>query len=74
MWWAVHPADQLCHAIEPIDLARVGMRGYAEALCGSELPAEGLEPAGRPWGGLCLPCIIGAADDLADPGRMGTAL
>jgi hypothetical protein len=47
-WWAVHPADQLCHAIEPTDLARVGVRGYAEALCGSELPAEGLQPGGRP--------------------------
>jgi hypothetical protein len=73
-WWAVHRGDQLCHAIKPAELSQAGTRGYAGTLCGSQLPAEGLEPGERPWGSLCLPCILGAADDLADPGRMGTAM
>ncbi|MGH3779030.1 MAG: hypothetical protein ACRDRR_25410 [Pseudonocardiaceae bacterium] len=73
MLWALHPGDQHCHAVAPGDLDRSETLGYAETLCGAHLPDAGLESADRPWGVLCLPCVIGATADLPDPGRMGTA-
>lgn len=74
MRWAVHPGDEHCHAVAPSDLDKSEALGYAEALCGARLPNAGLKSADRPWGLLCLPCVIGATADLSDPGRMGTAL
>lgn len=69
--WAVSPGGKV-HAIEPSDLKEAVAVGSVQTLCGFRLAAEGLEPAHRPWGDLCIPCVIGAAADLPDPGRMGT--
>jgi hypothetical protein len=72
MLWALHPEDPHTHAILPDDLSRSPALGYAEALCGTQVPDAGLKTADRPWGVLCLPCAIGATADLPDPGRTGT--
>ncbi len=74
MLWAVHPGDERCHAIAPCDLDKSETLGYAEALCGVQLPNAGLEPLTVPTALVCLPCVIGATADLPDPGRMGTTL
>lgn len=64
MLWAQHPGDGLCHAIAPCDLANSATLGYAEAPCGAHLPDAWLESIDRPWGLLCVPCVIGATADL----------
>jgi hypothetical protein len=74
MLWAIHPGNEHCHAVAPSDLNKSETLGYAETLCGAHLPDAELEIADRPWGVVCLPCVIGATADLPDPGRMGTAL
>ncbi len=73
MHWARCPTEGRVHAIEPTDTEQAAGRGYAEALCGHRLPAEGLAVQDVPSGALCLPCVIGVTADMPDPGRMGTA-
>jgi len=73
MRWARDRHDGRLHACEPADVALAASRGYAECLCGRHLPADvGLEDG--PSGALCLPCVIGVTAEMADPGRIGTAL
>lgn len=69
--WTASPGGKV-HAIEPRDLEPAN--GSVETLCGCQLSTEGLNPGDRPWGDLCIPCVVGAAADLPDPGRMGTVL
>jgi hypothetical protein len=64
MRWATHPDNGHWHAVAPCDLARSETRGYAEALCGEQLPHAGLEHAVLPGDLACLPCVIGATADL----------
>lgn len=71
MLWALHPGDVRCHTVAAGDLHKTEMLGYAESLCGAHLPDAGLESAERPWGELCLPCVIGATADLSDLGPNG---
>jgi len=72
MHWMRCPTDGLLHAIAPTDIEQAVVRGYAEALCSHQLPAEGLAIQDVPSGALCLPCVIGVTADMQDPGRMGT--
>lgn len=69
--WAASPGGKV-HAIEPRDLGRAN--GSVETRCGFQLAPESLDPADRPWGDLCIPCVTRVTADLPDPGRMGTAL
>lgn len=71
--WAVPPGGKV-HAIEPGDLQEADAVGSVQTLCGLRLAAEGLEPADRPWGYLCIPCVHGATTDLPGPGHLGTAI
>lgn len=64
MRWAPHPDNGHWHAVAPCDLARSETRGYAETLCGVQLPHAGLEHAVLPGDITCLPCVIGATSDL----------
>ena len=73
MHWMRCPTEGLLHAIAPTDSEQAVARGYAEALCGHQLPAEDLTVHDVPSGALCLPCVIGVTADMQDPGRMGTA-
>lgn len=68
------PGRRALSAIAPRDLDKSETLGYAEALCGVQLPDAGLEPLTVPTALVCLPCVIGATADLPDPGRMGTTL
>ncbi|MGH3697795.1 MAG: hypothetical protein ACRDRX_28085 [Pseudonocardiaceae bacterium] len=61
MLWALCAADKRIHAV---------VIGDVESLCGVPLP-EGDAGLSRPWGDLCLPCVIGATADLPDPGPGG---
>jgi hypothetical protein len=73
MHWMRCSTDGLLHAIAPTDSEQAVARGYAEALCGHQLPAEDLAIQDAPSGALCLPCVIGVTADMEDPGPMGTA-
>jgi hypothetical protein len=73
MHWMRCPTDGRLHAIAPTDTEQAVARGYAEALCGHRLSAEGLAVQDVPSGALCLPCVIGVTADMEDPGPMGTA-
>jgi hypothetical protein len=73
MYWARCATDGRLHAITPTNTAQAAARGYAEALGGHRMPAEGLAVQDVPSGALCLPCIIGVTADMEDPGPMGTA-
>lgn len=70
MLWA-RPEDGELHAIEPRDVAFARERGYAQTLCGTQLPAEGLAFEAAPSGSLCMPCVIDATADMPDPGQFG---
>lgn len=61
MLWTLSPADERTHAV---------VIGDVETLCGVPLPA-GDARTSRPWGDLCMPCVIGATADLPDPGPGG---
>lgn len=61
--WARDPDDALMHVLASIDVRRAESCGYAECLCGHQLPAAVVLEA-NPTAPLCLPCSIGAADDL----------
>jgi hypothetical protein len=73
MHWVRCATDGRLHAIAPTDSEQAVARGYAEALCGHRLPAEGLAIQDAPSGALCLPCVIGVTADMQDPGPMGIA-
>ncbi|MGH3515208.1 MAG: hypothetical protein ACRDQI_00805 [Pseudonocardiaceae bacterium] len=64
MRWAAHPDSGHWHAIALSDLKMSEPRGYAEALCGVQLPHGGLEHVLLPGDLTCLPCVIGATADL----------
>lgn len=72
--WARCPHDDHLHAVDRRDAELTSVRGYAEALCGHTIPADGLTFQEAPSGALCMPCVVGVTSDLPDPGRMGTAL
>lgn len=57
----VNPADERTHAV---------VLGDVESLCGVPLPA-GEVRMNRPWGDLCIRCVIGATADVLDPGPGG---
>lgn len=64
MRWAPHPDNGHWHAVAPGDLGISEQRGYAEALCGVQIPHAGLEHGPLPGDVACLPCVIGATADL----------
>lgn len=64
MRWAPHPNTGHWHAVASCDLQVAERRGYAEALCGVQIPHPGLEHAVLPGDLACLPCVIGATADL----------
>ncbi len=72
--WARCVHDGRLHAVDRRNAELTSARGYAEALCGHTIAADGLAFEDAPSGALCMPCVIGVASDLPDPGRMGTAL
>jgi hypothetical protein len=72
--WARCPFDGRLHAVDDGDVELTSIRGYAEALCGHRVPGDDLAFADVPSGSLCVPCVIGFASDLPNPGRFGTAL
>jgi hypothetical protein len=64
MRWVPYSDNGHWHAVAPVDLARSEQRGYAETLCGMQVPHAGLEHAALPGDEARLPCIIGATADL----------
>lgn len=62
MFWMLSPTDERINAV---------VLDNVQALCGVALPA-GQERRDRPWGNLCMPCVIGATADLPDPGPGGS--
>jgi len=64
MRWAPHPDNGYWHAVAPGDLQASDRRGYAEALCGVQIPHDGLDHSALPGDMACLPCVIGATADL----------
>lgn len=71
--WARDQYDRRLHALEGVDVLLAEARGYAECLCGQQLPAEVVFEDG-PSGALCLPCVVGAVADVPDPGNWGSPL
>jgi hypothetical protein len=61
MFWTLNPTDKRTHAV---------VLGDVEALCGVVFSAMHVR-RNRPWGDLCMPCVIGATADLPDPGPGG---
>jgi hypothetical protein len=70
--WARCLVDGRLHAIDRGDVALTSVRGYAEALCGHRVPTADVAFEDVPSGALCMPCVIGVASDLPDPGGFDT--
>lgn len=57
--WARCVHDGRLHAVDCRDAELTSARGYAEALCGHTIAADGLVFEDAPSGALCMPCVMG---------------
>jgi hypothetical protein len=67
--WARCPDHGQLHLVEPAAVSLAVTRGYAPALCGCQIVAEGLTINGVPYGALCMACVLAATH-----GRSNTQL
>lgn len=58
--WARCPESGLLHLVQPVDVTVAAARGYAPAVCGHQIVAEGLTINCVPSGALCMACVIAA--------------
>ncbi len=56
--WARCPDQGRLHLVQPADITLTAARGYAPAVCGHPIAAEGLTINGVPSGTLCMTCVI----------------
>jgi hypothetical protein len=56
--WARCPDHGRLHLVQPADVTLAVTRGYAEAVCGHRIAAEGLTINRGPSGALCMACVI----------------
>ncbi len=59
-WARCSHHDQL-HLLHPADVTIATVRGYARALCGQQIVADGLTINSITSGELCMACVVAAA-------------
>ncbi|MDQ3904922.1 MAG: hypothetical protein M3300_05620 [Actinomycetota bacterium] len=58
--WARCPDQGQLHLLHPADVTLARVRGYARALCGQQIIAEGLTINSIASGALCMGCVVAA--------------
>lgn len=58
--WARCPDHGQLHLLHPADVTLARVRGYARALCGQQIIAEGLTINSIATGALCMGCVVAA--------------
>jgi hypothetical protein len=59
--WARCPDHDQLHLLHPADVTIATVRGYARALCGQQVAADGLTINSIAYGALCMACVVAAA-------------
>ncbi|MGH3887430.1 MAG: hypothetical protein ACRDSZ_12835 [Pseudonocardiaceae bacterium] len=71
--WARCPHDGRLHLLQPDQIRLAAAGDHARALCGQQVPAEGLTITNGPAAALGVACMIDIPVAISGPGPRGTA-